>query len=145
MTTLKNVTSSFIDHDFAQPYTFIANGPSIVESWSDECECQYSKGPFYWYGLTLTLNLDKLLHPSSSVWYDYLSTPKRQRCKPFKFGKGYVISSHTFMDVWLLIHTGRKRDLIQVPMPWTNNYILSGIFETTPIEYGSIYFLFFKE
>ena len=46
--------------------------------------------------------MDMQLHPLLSVGSNYLSSPKIQ---PLKFGNGCVISSHTLLVIWLIIHT----------------------------------------
>ena len=50
--------------------------------------------------------MDKNLHPLWSVDWNYLSIPKLQRCSCWSVGMKKMISSHTCLDMWLLIHAG---------------------------------------
>ena len=40
--------------------------------------------------------------------WNNLSIPKLQRCNRWSLGTDKVISSHTLLDMWLLIHAGIK-------------------------------------
>ena len=56
------------------------------------------------------LSIDKLLHPSYSVrWNYYLYIqPQTSTMQPLKYENGLVISSHTLLLMWLLIHVRIK-------------------------------------
>ena len=50
-------------------------------------------------------------------WNNF-SIPKLQWLPLFKFGDGYVISFHTLLCMWSLIHVGIKNN------PWYQNYMI---------------------
>ena len=60
-------------------------------------------GPLLLTWFNFNSSMDKKSHTRLSVEWDYLSIAILQR---YKFGNEWVISSHTLLDMWLLIHVG---------------------------------------
>ena len=59
-------------------YNHISKGPISNNERGTEVENMFTLGPFYSYGLTLNLSMDKKSHAHLSVRLNYLSNPKLQ-------------------------------------------------------------------
>ena len=81
-------------------------GLSSLEGLNAVTSIQCRLGPLLqtWINLKWT----QYLHTLWSVRWNFLSIPKLQRCNCCSLGMGKVISSHTLLDMWSLIHTGIK-------------------------------------
>ena len=74
-------------------------------------------GSFYWQGLTLTPAWIRN-HIYLSVGRNYVSIPKLQRLHRWSLGNIWLISSHTFQWMWLIIHAGITFNPSYKKSPW---------------------------
>ena len=55
--------------------------------------------------VNFNLSMDKLSYPLKCGMKSLIHS-QTSAVQPLKFESGYVISSHTLLDIWLLIHAG---------------------------------------